>query len=139
MASMFRKASAMTGPLLWCCALLSVVLLSAPSRADSPAGAAGRKLLRGVANVSTGWIEIFQGIYDTGSKEGAVAGVLYGPILGIGMAVVRVGSGLYDTVTFPFPLPAGYRPTIAPTYVWDHWDLFGGLGRFTAPEEPEPP
>jgi len=36
---------------------------------------------------------------------------------GVGMTIVRTGAGVYETVTFPFPIPEGYTPVIEPEYV----------------------
>lgn len=132
--SMLRKIISFTGPVFFYLALSLILSLPPPSIANATVGEAGRKLLRGVVNVSTGWIEVFQGIYDVSVEKEPITGVFYGPILGLGMAIVRTGSGMYEAVTFPFPFPAHYRSTIEPEYVWDNWGLFGGLARFSAPE-----
>ena len=76
-----------------------------------------RKLGRGLANVLTGWIEIPKNIYDTSVEENIGMGLTVGLAKGIGMTVVRTGAGIYETITFPFPLPEDYEPLLEPEYV----------------------
>ncbi|MFQ5779484.1 MAG: hypothetical protein ACE5HN_01700 [Nitrospiria bacterium] len=90
---LLRKWTSMTGTCFLCLFLSLILTLPTPFAANATERGAGGKLLRGVENVSTGWIEIFQGIYDVGMEKDPVTGVLYGPILGVGMAIVRTGSG----------------------------------------------
>jgi putative exosortase-associated protein (TIGR04073 family) len=37
---------------------------------------------------------------------------------GVGMTIVRTGAGVYETVTFPFPIPEGYGPVLEPEFVF---------------------
>jgi len=76
-----------------------------------------RKLGRGLANILTGWIEIPKNIYDTSVEENIGMGLTVGLARGIGMTVVRTGAGIYETITFPFPLPEDYEPLLEPEYV----------------------
>ncbi len=76
-----------------------------------------RKLGRGLANILTGWIEIPKNIYDTSVEENVGMGLTVGLAKGIGMTVVRTGAGIYETITFPFPLPEDYEPLLEPEYV----------------------
>ena len=77
-----------------------------------------KKLGRGIANVLSGWIELPKNIYDTSVESNAFAGITIGAAKGIGMTVVRTGAGIYETVTFPFPLPEGYEPILEPEYIF---------------------
>jgi putative exosortase-associated protein (TIGR04073 family) len=38
---------------------------------------------------------------------------------GLGHTLLRMGTGVYEVVTFPFPLPEGYRPIVEPEFVWE--------------------
>lgn len=76
------------------------------------------KLGRGVANTLTGWVELPKNVYDTSVNDNAFAGITLGLAKGIGMGLVRTGAGLYEVVTFPFPLPENYRPILEPEYVF---------------------
>ena len=39
-----------------------------------------------------------------------------------GEAVVRELVGVYEFVTAPFPVPAGYQPILRPEYPWDYFE-----------------
>jgi len=41
-----------------------------------------------------------------------------GVFKGAGMTLVRMGAGIWDTVTFNVEIPAEYAPVIQPEYVW---------------------
>lgn len=76
------------------------------------------KLVRGVANIGTGWLEFPKQIYLTYREEGVAKGVTVGPIKGIGMAVVRTVAGVGETATFFMAYPGFYEPYFDPSYVW---------------------
>ncbi|MFH1381165.1 MAG: exosortase system-associated protein, TIGR04073 family [Candidatus Omnitrophota bacterium] len=79
----------------------------------------GKKLVRGVANIVTGWVEIPKNIYDTSVEDNLFSGLTLGLAKGIGMAIVRTGAGVYETVTFPFPIPEEYAPVLEPEFVFN--------------------
>lgn len=79
---------------------------------------AGKKLLRGVGNVLTGWVEIPKNIYDESVKTNVLVGLTWGTLKGAGWTVVRTVAGAYETVTFPFPIPESYKPIVEPEYVF---------------------
>lgn len=76
------------------------------------------KLVRGVANIGTGWLEFPKQIYLTYREEGVAKGMTVGPIKGIGMAVVRTVAGVGETATFFMAYPGFYEPYFDPSYVW---------------------
>ena len=76
-----------------------------------------KKLGRGVANIITGWVEIPKNVYETTQDENILMGLTVGLAKGLGMSVIRTGAGIYDTVTFPFPIPQDYEPLLEPEYV----------------------
>lgn len=70
-----------------------------------------RKLGRGISNVMWGWSEIPQQIASVNSKEGNAAAAGYGVVRGVGRAYMRLHSGIFDILTFPFPAVRGtYYP-----------------------------
>jgi putative exosortase-associated protein (TIGR04073 family) len=89
--------------LLWI--LISGLML--PSvKAESLLEQSGKKLLRGVVNVITGWVELPKNIYDTSIEtNNPIKGITYGSLKGLGMTIVRTGVGAYDVVTFMIPVP----------------------------------
>lgn len=78
----------------------------------------GKKLYRGLANVVTGWVELPKNIYDTSVEDNFLSGITVGLAKGVGMTIVRTGAGVYETVTFPFPIPEGYTPVLEPEFVF---------------------
>lgn len=75
------------------------------------------KFVRGVVNVSTGWMELPVQVHEVWKNEGWVAGLFRGPIDGIGMFFARTVAGMVEIVTFPVPLPT-YDPIVKPVYAW---------------------
>jgi len=80
---------------------------------------AGKKLMRGLANIVTGWVELPKNIYDTSVEDNIFSGLTIGLAKGVGMTIVRTGAGIYETVTFPFPIPEDYAPVLEPEYVFN--------------------
>ncbi len=99
----------------------AIVLAVGPAVAEeqSMAGLMGKKLLRGIANVSTGWMEVPKQIYRIGKEEGILAGALRGPIEGLGMFAGRTIGGAYEILTFPVPIPNPEQPLFEPAFVWE--------------------
>lgn len=79
---------------------------------------AARKLGRGLANTVSGWLEIPKNIYDVSVESNPFVGITWGTIKGTGYAVARTGAGVFDIVTFPFPVPEGYEPIMKPEFVF---------------------
>lgn len=76
------------------------------------------KLTRGIANFTTGWVELPKQIYLVGRQEGWATGALRGPIDGLGMFIARTVAGAYEVLTFAVPIPSEYQPMLRPDYVW---------------------
>lgn len=76
------------------------------------------KLVRGVANVATGWFEFPKQIYLTCRDDGAAKCVTVGPLKGIGMTLVRTVAGVGETATFFLAYPGFYDPFLDPGYAW---------------------
>ena len=77
---------------------------------------AGMKVLSGVANVATGWMELPKNISLWNQKNNNVlidfaSGVLWGLV----HTASRTGSGAVDVATFWLPT----FPTPSPTFIWD--------------------
>lgn len=83
----------------------------------------GAKLVRGVGNVVTGWLEIPKQISLTWQESGAGPAWSVGLLKGIGCAVGRTAVGAYEIVTFPAPLPDGYRVVMQPEYVFSDFEM----------------
>ena len=100
--------------------VMSLVILWAtgPAWAEQETGAlVVNKLFRGIANAATGWMEIPKQISITWQESSPGMGASWGLVKGIGYAIARSVGGAYEIVTFPFPIPEGYKPIMQPEYV----------------------
>lgn len=105
---------ALTKSLLVCSVFVGALVAGSTCFAESPTS----KLGRGVANVLTGWMELPKNVYETSVEENAFSGLTVGLAKGVGMTIVRTGAGIYETVTFPFPIPENYLPVLEPEFVF---------------------
>ena len=94
--------------------LITILCISSTGYAQDP----GKKLMRGMANILTGWVELPKNIYDTSVEDNVFSGLTVGLAKGIGMTIVRTGAGIYETLTFPFPIPEDYAPVLEPEYIF---------------------
>ena len=81
-------------------------------------GKAISKLLRGLVNVITGWVEIPKRVHETTEQSGPGTGFTWGLMRGFGYGFIRTAAGGYETVTFLVPAPPGYQPVMQPAYVF---------------------
>ncbi len=80
---------------------------------------AARKLGRGWANFIYSPSEIITTMHRVNELEGNSAGATYGLTKGIGRWVVRMGAGVYEIFTFPFPTNhRSYRPVLRSNIPW---------------------
>ena len=80
-----------------------------------------RKLGRGVSNLLFGWSELPVTIAKVNEKEGNSAAAGDGVVRGVGRSVLRIGSGLFEILTFPAPIMRGtYFPMLEDDTHWIH-------------------
>lgn len=103
-----------------CRILLVGVALGLAAAPRAEAQTVGAKLARGVAGITTGILELPGNIAKETHVHGA-AGIPVGFGMGLGMVVVRELVGVYELLTFPFPLPANYAPILHPEYPWSYF------------------
>ena len=77
-------------------------------------GLAFTKLGRGVSNFFLGWLEIPLNIQKRYTTSDTVGSSLAGTATGFFKGAARTGVGLYETLTFFFPMPEHFEP-ILPT------------------------
>lgn len=77
-----------------------------------------RKLARGLANSTTGLVELPKEIMRETEKSGEIAGIIVGPLKGTAKAIGRTLVGIYEVATFLIPLPRRYEPVIEPEFVF---------------------
>lgn len=75
------------------------------------------KLGRGASNVLLGWIEIPKNVAREWRNTEPFTGTIVGSIKGVGWAVARTVAGLYEVISFPFPVPRDYEPIMYPEFV----------------------
>jgi putative exosortase-associated protein (TIGR04073 family) len=102
--------------------LSMLFLLSAQAQATEDITAdvyfsrAGMKILSGVANVATGWMELPKNIGLWNQKNNnALSDFASGVLWGLVHTASRTGSGAVDVATFWLPT----FPTPSPAFVWD--------------------
>jgi len=77
---------------------------------------AGMKILSGVANVATGWMELPKNIVLWCQKDNSIlVGFPEGVLWGIVHTASRTGSGALDLATFWLPT----FPSPDPLFIWD--------------------
>lgn len=99
------------------CACLALLLLTV---SQAQAQTAAQKFGRGLAGMTCGILELPGNIVKETQRQGAI-GVPIGLAYGLGMTVTRELVGVYEFVTAPFPIPAGFRPILRPEYPWDYF------------------
>lgn len=75
-----------------------------------------RKLGRGFSNLLFGIVEVPNTITKTTADHGGGAGATYGVSKGIGRWLWREGAGVYEIITFPFPMGRQYKPVMKPEF-----------------------
>lgn len=81
------------------------------------------KLGRGIVNIITSPIEIAKQV-DLNWKQSAKSksqakGIVTGFFKGLAYTVGRMGSGVWDVISFPFKTPKNYEPLMKPEFVLD--------------------
>lgn len=78
-----------------------------------------RKLGRGLGNILYGSTEIIDSMSDVNASEGNSAAFSYGIVRGLGRTFARLGYGVFETLTFPFPNNHGtYKPPYNNNIQW---------------------
>lgn len=101
---------------------VALAVALAPADADARRYTAGRKFGRGLAGMTCGFLEVPGNVVETSRERGPGWGVTLGFAEGLGKLVVRELVGVYEFVTAPFPVPAGYEPILEPEYPWGYFD-----------------
>lgn len=86
-----------------------------------------RKLSRAISNLAFGLTELPSSIALVNDREGNAAAATYGVVKGLTRTAFRVGAGVYELFTFPFPT---YRSSYRPPYKSDVPWIHGGYEEF---------
>ena len=95
------------------------------ARADTPLHKAGR----GLAAMTTPFLEIPGNIKVVTEQEGAPAGWTKGFAMGLGMTLMRPAIGVYEFLSAPIPAPRNYEPILEPEYPWSYFGSGQGGNR----------
>ena len=99
---------------------VAVMTWSPVSQADTALHKAGR----GLAAMTTPFLEIPGNIKRTTEEEGAPAGWTKGFAMGLGMTVIRPTVGVYEFLSAPIPAPPNYAPILKPEYPWSYFSRY---------------
>jgi putative exosortase-associated protein (TIGR04073 family) len=75
------------------------------------------QLGRGITNVLTCWVEIPRNIAIEWEKTDPATGLVMGTVKGFGWGFARFATGVYEAVSFPFPVPRNYECLMEPEFV----------------------
>ena len=106
-------------------AVFLVSIMSAPVGAQT----AARKCLRGLAGMTTAVLEVPGNMVAETRSRGPAEGLPLGFALGLGMIIPRTLVGVWEFISAPFPLPAGFEPILHPEFPWSYFDEDGGSSR----------
>ncbi len=96
---------------------LLTAAFAAPAYCNDPA----KKLGRGLCNMCTFPAEMYYQLKETNENGGIFAAITWGILKGVSMSVVRLAVGVYEVVTFPFPVPKDYMPILTePEFVGEN-------------------
>jgi len=100
----------------------SVLGLALGGALPASAQTAPDKFMRGLAGMTTGFLEVPGNIVAETDDRGPAEGIPLGFVKGLGMIVVRELVGVYEFVSAPFPAPPDYRPVMKPDYPWGYFN-----------------
>ena len=106
-----------------------VGILSTPTPSQAVEYTAARKAGRGLAAMTTGFLEVPGNMVAASREHGMGMGMPLGFALGLGKIVVRELVGVYEFVTCPFEAPAGFQPIIDPEFPWSYFEESGASTR----------
>lgn len=92
----------------------------APS--DAQAQDAKTKFNRGFSAVALGFLEIPGTIVEEAKASNPVQGLVVGLVKGTYRFVRREAVGVYEILTFPAAVPAGYEKIVEPEYPWQYFE-----------------
>jgi len=102
--------------------LVTLPLLLLPGSALAQKYTAARKVGRGLAAMTTSFLEVPGNIVQESRETNMARGFTLGFAVGLGKIVVRTLVGVYEFVSAPFPVPEGFEPIIEPEFPWDYFD-----------------
>jgi len=99
-----------------------VGILSIPTLSQAVEYTAARKAGRGLAAMTTAFLEVPGNMVAESREHGAGLGMPVGFAIGLGKIVARVLVGTYEFLSAPFAVPAGFEPIIEPEFPWSYFE-----------------
>jgi putative exosortase-associated protein (TIGR04073 family) len=99
-----------------------VGILSIPTLSQAVEYTAARKAGRGLAAMTTAFLEVPGNMVAESREHGPGMGMPVGFAIGLGKIVARVLVGTYEFITAPFAAPAGFKPILEPEFPWSYFD-----------------
>lgn len=118
-----------TAMLLIGCLAVSTSALA--DETESYAQTLGRKLASGLANITTGMVEIPKNIIIINNQSNFAYGFVGGTMKGLLHMAGRLGVGVVDLITAPIPT----YPIVYPNYVWDDFYAETTYGPAMVPQQ----
>jgi len=118
---------------------LALPVLALPAAAEERTAA--DKFGRGLANMTLGVMEVPGNIVQETRTNGALSGWTVGLSVGLGKLVLRTLAGVFEFVTAPFEVPAGFVAVVEPEFPWEYFEAAPGRpfgfesGNYLAREE----
>jgi putative exosortase-associated protein (TIGR04073 family) len=101
---------------------LAILLLTLGAATSAPAQTAPRKFLRGLAGMTTAFLEVPGNMVAETDARGPAEGIPLGFARGLGMIIPRVLVGVWEFLSAPFPVPSGYRRILEPEFPWSYFE-----------------
>ena len=83
--------------------------------------------------MTTSFLEVPGNMVAETRARGYGEGIPLGFAKGLGMIIPRTLVGVWEFVSAPFPLPAGYEPILSPEFPWSYFES----GRTETPMTPK--
>lgn len=117
------------------CILIILLTLAATVSAETATyqQTSREKLERGFANIISAPLELVKRPCVDTANYGFPPGFIIGVYGGILDTVARASVGVFEVLTFPFPIGSGngYGPVLNPGYIWDDWDSWPMVFQFS--------
>jgi putative exosortase-associated protein (TIGR04073 family) len=119
--------------------VMSMALTAQALAGELASSSPGQKALRGTANLFLGLvIEWPKMICYEAREQGPLWGIPAGFLSGFGLGLMRMGAGAYELATFPFPIPADYKPILSPRYPFEPGRTVVSPALIARPQEGQP-
>jgi len=103
-------------------AAVAVLLGAMLAPAQAEAQDAKTKFNRGFSAIALGFLEIPGSIVEEAKATNPVQGLVVGLVKGTFRFVRREAVGVYEVLTFPAAIPAGYEKIVEPEYPWQYFE-----------------